>query len=113
MKLFVIPNAIIREEGSASIDIPVVTPEYIDRQIMNIEAVGKLNIDEKDVANAVCFSRNTAEAKNKLVTKFNISDNLVDFLLEIGFGELNRYLNDAEFRKSEIAKWNMLREVII
>ncbi len=112
MKLFVIPNAIICEDGSGSIDIPVVTPEYIDRQIMNIEAVGKLNIDEKDVANAVCFSRNTAEAKNKLVTKFNISDNLVDFLLEIGFGELNRYLNDAKFRKSEIAKWNMLREVI-
>ncbi len=112
MKLFVIPNAIIREEGSASIDIPVVTPEYIDRQIMNIEAVGKLNIDEKDVVDVVFFSRNTAKSKNKLVTKFNISDNLTDFLLEIGFGKLNKYLNDAEFRKSEIAKWNLLREVI-
>ena len=112
MKLFVIPNAIVREDGSDSIDIPVVTPEYIDRQIMNIEAVGKLNIDEKDVVDVVCFSRNTVESKTKLVTKFNISDNLADFLLEIGFGELNKYLNDAEFRKSEIAKWNMLREVI-
>ncbi len=112
MKLFVIPNAIICEDGSGSIDIPVVTPEYIDRQIMNIEAVGKLNIDEKDVVDVVCFSRNTAESKTKPVTKFNISDNLADFLLEIGFGELNKYLNDAEFRKSEIAKWNLLREVI-
>ena len=33
MKLFVKPNAIIREDGSDRIDIPVVTPEYINNQI--------------------------------------------------------------------------------
>ena len=47
MKLFVIPNSITCEDGSDSIDIPVVTPEYIDRQIMNIEAVGKLTSMKK------------------------------------------------------------------
>ena len=86
MELFVKPETIICKDGSIRIDVQAITPEYIDNHIKNIEAVGKLDIDEKDVANAVCFSRDTAEAKNKLVTKFNISDTSVDFLLEIGLG---------------------------
>ena len=101
MKLFVIPNAIILVGVHAFVGCV--------HCLANVFSPVARTNREVDV---VCFSRDTAETKNKLVTKFNISDNLADFLLEIGFGELNKYLNDAKFRKSEIAKWNMLREVI-
>ena len=110
MKLFIKPNVIIREDGSDRIDIPVVTPEYIDTQIKNIETVGTLNLDE--VIKVVRESKNSSEAKNMLVSKFNISDEVADFLLEMELREMRDYMNNAEFRKSEIAKWNTLREII-
>ena len=110
MKLFVKPNVIVREDGSDRIDIPVVTTEYIDNQINNIETIGKLNFDE--VIKVVRESKNSSEAKNMLVPKFKISDEVADFLLEMELREMDNYLNNDEFRKSEIAKWNALREVI-
>ena len=110
MRLFVKPNAIIREDGSDRIDIPVVTPEYIDNQIKIIETIGTLNHDE--VIRVVRESRNSSEAKIMLVSKFNISDDVADFLLDMELREMDNYLSNAEFRKSEIAKWNTLREII-
>lgn len=110
MKLFVKPNAIIREDGSDRIDIPVVTPEYIDSQIKIIEAVGALNLDE--VIRVVRESINSSEAKKNLVSRFSIADDVADFLLDMELREMKDYINNAEFRKSEIAKWNALREVI-
>lgn len=110
MKLFVKPNAIVREDGSDRIDIPVVTPEYIDSQIKTIETVGTLNLDE--VISIVRESKNSSEAKTMLVSKFNISDEVADFLLDMELREMDDYVNNAEFRKSEIAKWNALREIV-
>jgi DNA gyrase/topoisomerase IV subunit A len=110
MRLFVKPNAIIREDGSDRIDIPVVTPEYIDNQIKIIETIGTLNHDE--VIRVVRESRNSSEAKIMLVSKFNISDDVADFLLDMELREMDNYLSNAEFRKAEIAKWNTLREII-
>ena len=111
MKLFIKPNVIIREDGSDRIDIPVVTPEYIDSQIKIIETIGTLNLDE--VIRIVRESKNSSEAKMNLVSRLNIADVVAAFLLDIELGEMENYMNDAEFRKSEIAKWNALREVII
>ena len=110
MKLFVKPNVIVREDGSDRIDIPVVTPEYIDSQIKIIETIGTLNLDE--VIRIVRESKNSSEAKIMLVSMFSISDDVADFLLDLDLREMDDYLNNAEFRKSEIAKWNTLREVI-
>lgn len=110
MKLFIKPNAIIREDGSDRIDIPVVTPEYIDSQIKIIETIGTLNLDE--VIRIVRESKNSSEAKMNLVSRLNIADEVAAFLLDIELGEMENYMNDAEFRKSEIAKWNALRKVI-
>ena len=111
MKLFIKPNVIIREDGSDRIDIPVVTPEYIDSQIKIIETIGTLNLDE--VIRIVRESKNSSEAKMNLVSRLNIADEVAAFLLDIELREMENYMNDAEFRKSEIAKWNALREVII
>lgn len=110
MKLFIKPNVIIREDGSDRIDIPVVTPEYIDNQIKNIEIVGTLNPDE--VIKVVRGSKNSSEAKKNLVSRFSITDNVADFLLDLELRDMDNYMNNAEFRKSEIEKWNALREVI-
>ena len=110
MKLFIKPNVIIREDGSDRIDIPVVTPEYIDTQIKNIETIGALNLDE--VIKVVRGSKNSSEAKTNLVSRLNIADDVADFLLDMELREMDNYLNNDEFRKSEIQKWNALREII-
>ena len=110
MKLFIKPNVIIREDGSDRIDIPVVTPEYIDTQIKNIETVGTLNLD--DVIRVVRESKNSSEAKKNLVSSLHITDDVACFLLEMELHDMDNYLNNAEFRESEISKWNALREII-
>ena len=110
MKLFIKPNVIIREDGSDRIDIPVATPEYIDSQIKIIEAVGALNLDE--VIRVVRESINSSEAKKNLVSRFSITDDVADFLLDLELRDMDNYMNNAEFRKSEIEKWNTLREII-
>ena len=111
MELFAKANAIIREDGSDRIDIPVVTPEYIDTQIKNIETIGTLNLDE--VVNVVRGSKNSSEAKTNLVSRLSIADDVAEFLLDMELREMDNYLNNDEFRKSEIAKWDSLREVIL
>ncbi len=110
MKLFVKPNAIIREDGSDRIDIPVVTPEYIDSQIKIIETIGTLN--QGEVIRIVRESKNSSEAKKNLVSRFSITDDVADFLLNLELRDMDNYMNNAEFRKSEIEKWNALREII-
>ena len=110
MKLFVIPNAIIREDGSDRIDIPVVTPEYVDNQIRMIEIVSQLNVDE--VIKVVRDSNNSFDAKGNLVSKFAIEETVAEFVLNMELAQMDKYMNNAEFQKKEIAKWKALKEII-
>ena len=110
MELFAKANAIIREDGSDRIDIPVVTPEYIDNQIRMIEIVGQLNVDE--VIKVIRDSKNSFEAQRNLVSNFALEESVAEFVLEMELGKMDKYMNNAEFQKKEIAKWKALKEII-
>ncbi len=110
MELFAKANAIIREDGSDRIDIPAVNPEYIDNQIRMIEIVGQLNVDE--VIKVIRDSKNSFEAKRNLVSNFALEESVAEFVLDMELAQMDKYMNNAEFQKKEIAKWKALKEII-
>ena len=101
MELFVKPETIICENGSIRIDVQDITPEYIDNHIKDIEAVGKLDSGEVIDVIRKC---NSDEANNSLVSRFNITHQVADFILNMGLAECSEYMGHYEFCKSEIAK---------
>lgn len=110
MKLFAAPKTTMHEDGSVRIEAQAITAEYIDIQIETIEAVGKLNID--DVIKVIRGSKDLDEAKINLMSKFDLVDDMADFVLEMELSQMDSFLNDAEFRKMEIAKLRALKEII-
>ena len=110
MKLFAAPKTTTLEDGSVRIEAQAITTEYIDSQIETIEAVGKLNIDE--VIKVIRGSKDLDEAKINLMSKFDLVDDVADFVLEMELSEMDNYLNNAEFRNTEVAKLRALKETI-
>lgn len=110
MKLFAAPKTMILEDGTIHIEAQAITAEYIDSQIETIEAVGKLNIDE--VIKVIRGSKDLDEAKKNLMSMFDLVDDVADFVLEMELGEMDNYLNNAEFRNAEVAKLRALKEII-
>ena len=110
MKLFAAPKTTTLENGSVRIEAQAITAEYIDSQIENIKAVGKLNIDE--VIKVIRGSKDLGEAKINLMSQFDLVDDVADFVLEMELGEMDNYLNNAAFRNAEMAKLRALREIV-
>ena len=110
MKLFAAPKTTTLEDGSVRIEAQAITTEYIDSQIETIEAVGKLNVDE--VIKVIRGSKDLDEAKINLMSKFDLVDDVADFVLEMELSEMDNYLNNAEFRNTEVAKLRALKETI-
>ena len=110
MKLFAAPKTTTLEDGSVRIEAQAITVEYIDSQIETIEAVGKLNIDE--VIKVIRGSKDLDEAKVNLMSKFDLVDDVADFVLEMELSEMDNYLNNAEFRNAEVAKLKALKEIV-
>lgn len=110
MKLFAAPKTTTLEDGSIRIEAQAITAEYIDSQIETIEAVGKLNIDE--VIKVIRGSKDLDEAKINLMSLFDLVDDVADFVLEMELSEMDKYLNNAEFRIAEVAKLKTLKEIV-
>lgn len=110
MKLFAAPKTTTLEDGSIRVETQAITVEYIDSQIEAIEAVGKLNIDE--VIKVIRGSKDLGEAKVNLMSQFDLVDDVADFVLEMELSQMDKYLNNMEFRKMEIAKLRALKEII-
>ncbi len=110
MKLYTAPNTTTLEDGSININVQAITPEYTENHIKNIKAVEKLDIDE--VIRIIRGSKNPNEANNSLVSRFNITHQVADFILNMEFAEVGEYIGNKVFCEAEIEKWNALREVI-
>lgn len=110
MKLYTAPQTTTLEDGSIKIKVQAITPEYIENHIKNIEAVEKMDIEE--VIRVVRGSKNPNEANNSLVSRFNITHQVADFILNMELSEMSEYVGNKVFCKSEIEKWDALLEVI-
>lgn len=110
MKLYTTPNTTTLEDGSIKINVQAITPEYIENHIKNIEAVEKLDINE--VISIIRGSNNLDEANNSLVSRFNITHQIADFILNMEFAEVSEYVGSEVFCEAEIERWNALREII-
>ena len=110
MNLFVEPKMKILEDGSVKINVQAITTKYIDNHIKILESIGNLNIDEvfKVIRNSNCSN----EARKNLISQFNITTDVADFILEMELQQIDNYLNDEKFRNTEIAKWKALSEII-
>lgn len=110
MNLYSAPKTTTLEDGSIIINIQAITPEYIENHIKNIEAVEKMDIEE--VIRIIRGSNNLDEANNSLVSRFNITHQVADFILNMELSEMSEYFGNEVFCKSEIEKWDALLEVI-
>ena len=110
MKLFAAPKTTTLEDGSVRIEAQAITAEYIVSQIETIETVGKLNIDE--VIKVIRGSKDMGEAKMNLMSQFNLANDVANFVLDMELSEMDNYLNNAEFRNTEVAKLRALKEIV-
>jgi DNA gyrase/topoisomerase IV subunit A len=110
MNLYSAPKTTTLKDGSIIINIQAITPEYIENHIKNIEAVEKMDIEE--VIRVIRGSNNLEEANNSLVSRFNITHQVADFILNMELSEVSEYVGNEAFCKSEIEKWDALLEVI-
>lgn len=110
MNLYSAPKTTTLEDGSIIINIQAITPEYIENHIKNIEAVEKMDIEE--VIRVIRGSNNLEEANNSLVSRFNITHQVADFILNMELSEMSEYVGNKVFCKSEIEKWDALLEII-
>ena len=57
-------------------------------------------------------SNNSFDAKGNLVSKFAIEETVAEFVLNMELAQMDKYMNNADFQKKEIAKWKALKEII-
>ena len=69
-------------------------------------------MDIEEVIRVVRGSKNPNEANNSLVSRFNITHQVADFILNMELSEMSEYVGNEVFCKSEIEKWDALLEVI-
>lgn len=110
MNLYTTPKTTTLEDGSIIINVQAITPEYIENHIKNIEAVEKIDIEE--VIRVIRGSNNLDEANNSLVSRFNITHQVADFILNMELSEVSEYVGNKVFCEAEIEKWSALQEVI-
>lgn len=110
MKLFAAPKTTALEDGSIRIEAQAITTDYVDSQINIIETVGKLDFDK--VIKVIRESKNIGEAKKNLISQFDITDSIANYLLGMELSQVDNYLNNVRFRDAEIAKWKALKEII-
>lgn len=110
MNLYSAPKTTTLEDGSIIINIQAITPEYIENHIKNIEAVEKMDIEE--VIRVISGSNNLEEANNSLVSRFNITHQVADFILNMELSETSEYVGNKVFCEAEIERWRALQEVI-
>lgn len=110
MNLYTTPKMTTLEDGSIIINVQAITPEYIENHIKNIEAVEKIDI--KEVIRVIRGSNNLDEANNSLVSRFNITHQVADFILNMELSEVSEYVGNKVFCEADIEKWSALQEVI-
>ena len=109
--LYAHPDISVHKDGSLKIEMQAITPEYIDGLIENIEAAGKLNID--DLFRLIDSYGNDFEKGRAAAAKaFGIEESVIDFVYNMSTCEVLKFMGDEKNCQKVVAKWKAIRELV-
>lgn len=112
MELYGKPIITTSDDGSISIKVLPITPEYIDTRLAELAVFGQINYNIEEVVAAVQNTAFPKQAAKRLKATLGIGSAEADFLLDLTVEEMTYYF-DRDNCEKEIAKWNKLKEVLV
>lgn len=111
LDLFAHPEISTHKDGSLIIELKAITPEYINGLIENIEAAGKLNID--DLFRLIDSDGDDYEkGRTTAANAFGIEESVIDFVYNMATCEVLKFMGDEKKHQKVVAKWKAIRELV-
>ena len=105
------PEISIKKDGSLIIELQAITPEYIDGLIENIEAAGKLNID--DLFRLIdSYGDDYEKGRAAAAKAFGIEESVIDFVYNMATCEVLKFMGDEKNCQKVVTKWKAIRELV-
>ena len=112
MDLYAKPIITTQDDGSISIKVLPITPEYIDTRLAELAVFGQINYNIEEVVAAVQNAASLKQAAKRLKTTLGIGPAETDFLLDLTIEEMAYYF-DRDNCEKEIMKWNNLKVLLV
>lgn len=112
MELYAKPIITTSDDGTISIKVLPITPEYIDTRLAELAVFGQINYNIEEVVAAVQNAASLKQAAKRLKTTLGIGPAEADFLLDLTIEEMAYYF-DRDNCEMEIAKWNKLKVLLV
>lgn len=111
LDLYAHPEISTHKDGSLKIEMQAITPEYIDGLIENIEAAGKLNID--DLFRLIdSYGDDYEKGRAAAANAFGIGESVIDFVYNMATCEVLKFMGDEKNCQKIVAKWKAIRELV-
>lgn len=111
MELYAKPIITTSDDGTISIKVQPITPEYIDTRLAELAVLGHINYNIEAVISTVQNSPSQKQANKRLCSTLGIGPAEADFLLDLTIEEMAYYFNQENCDK-EISKWNKLKSLL-
>lgn len=112
MDLYAKPIITTQDDGTISIKVLPITPEYIDTRLAELAVFGQINYNIEEVVAVVQNAATLKQAAKRLKTTLGIGPAETDFLLDLTIEEMAYYF-DRDNCEKEIAKWNKLKVLLV
>lgn len=111
LNLYAHPEISTHKDGSLKIEMQAITPEYIDGLIENIEAAGKLNID--DLFRLIdSYGDDYEKGRAAAAKTFGVGESVIDFVYNMATCEVLKFMGDEKNCQKIVAKWKAIREIV-
>ena len=93
------------------IDVPTITPEYIDARLAELSVFKQINYNSEEVVSALYNFSSKEDAKKRLKATLGVGPAEANFLLDLTIEELILYFNKDNC-EAEIARWEALKDIL-
>lgn len=111
MVLYATPIVTTAEDGSVHIDVPTITPEYIDARLAELSVFKQINYNSEEVVSASNNFSSKEDAKKRLKATLGVGPAEANFLLDLTIEELILYFNKDNC-EAEIRRWEALKDIL-
>lgn len=111
MELYAKPIIKTSDDGTISIKVQPVTPEYIEPRLAELAVFGQINYNIEEIVSTVQNTPSQKQASKRLRSTLGVGPAEADFLLDLTIEELAYYFNQENCDK-EISKWNNLKSFL-